>query len=277
VARTGAAPAFVDCDPRHLLIDPDAIAAAITPRTRAIMPVHLYGQLAPMEEVTAAATAAGLSIIEDGAQAHGASRHGHAMGSWGIAAATSFYPGKNLGAYGDAGAITTNSAEVAAALTALRNHGGAARYQHPVLGFNSRLDTLQAVVLAAKLNQLDRWNAARRAAAERYRQHLAGVEGVTLPETAEGNEHVWHLFVVRVDDRDRCLADLQAHGVPAAIHYPTPIHLTGAFASLGHRTGDFPVAERAAGEILSLPMHPHLTTDQQAYIVETLANAVARS
>jgi dTDP-4-amino-4,6-dideoxygalactose transaminase len=278
VARIGAVPVFVDCDPRYLLIDPDAIAAAFSPRTRAIMPVHLYGQLAPMERVAEVAAEGGVAVVEDGAQAHGATRHGQLMGSWSLAAATSFYPGKNLGAYGDGGAVTTNSDEVAAALLGLRNHGSVARYQHPILGFNSRLDSLQAVVLAAKLQRLDQWNQARREAAERYTRYLTGVDGVRLPKTADGNEHVWHLFVVRVPERDRCLAGLQARGVPAAIHYPTPIHLTGAFAGAGagagHRRGDFPVAEHAAEEILSLPMHPHLTAAQQQYVAEALADVV---
>jgi dTDP-4-amino-4,6-dideoxygalactose transaminase len=274
VARIGAVPAFVDCDPRYLLIDPDAIAGAITDRTRAVMPVHLYGQLAPMDRVAEVAAAHDLPIIEDGAQAHGATQADRLMGSWGRAAATSFYPGKNLGAYGDAGAVTTNSTELAEAIEKLRNHGGSGRYQHSALGFNSRLDALQAVVLEAKLRRLDDWNQARRDAAERYTKLLEGVEGVRIPETAPGNLHVWHLFVVRVADRDRVLADLQGAGVPAAIHYPTPIHLTGAFAHLGAKAGDFPVSEKAAGEILSLPMHPHLSPAQQEFVVEALARAM---
>jgi dTDP-4-amino-4,6-dideoxygalactose transaminase len=238
------------------------------------MPVHLFGQLAPMGPVAEVASRIGVPVIEDGAQAHGATQAGRLMGSWGNAAATSFYPGKNLGAYGDAGAVTTDSEDLLAALLALRNHGSTSRYRHPVLGFNSRLDTLQAVVLEAKLRRLDAWNAARRQAADRYRRHLEGVEGIRLPETADQNVHVWHLYVVRVAERDRCLAELQARGIPAAIHYPTPIHLTGAFAALGYGPGDFPVAEQAAGEILSLPMHPHLTPAQQEYVAESVAEIV---
>jgi dTDP-4-amino-4,6-dideoxygalactose transaminase len=274
VARTGAGVKLVDCDPTHLLIDPDLIAEACTSRTRAVLPVHLYGQMAPIERVAAAAEAAGLVVVEDAAQAHGARRHGRRAGSWGLAAGFSFYPGKNLGAYGDGGAVVTDDDEVATALDALRNHGSRARYEHPTLGFNSRLDTFQAVVLSAKLTRLDEWNAARRQAAARYEDLLAGIPGVRLPATLGGNEHVWHLYVVRVPERDRCLAALGAAGVPAAIHYPTPIHLTGAFAGLGYAKGDFPVAEAAADEILSLPMHPHLTAAQQERVAEALADAL---
>jgi len=274
VARTGASPRFVDCDPVHLLMDPALTAAVVTARTRAVVPVHLYGQLAPMDEIRAVAEQAGLVVVEDAAQAHGASQGGRRAGSWGVAAAFSFYPGKNLGAYGDAGAVGTSSALVARSVEALRNHGSRTRYEHPTLGFNSRLDTLQAVVLNAKLARLDRWNAARRAAADRYDQMLADVPGVTRPSTGHGNEHVWHLYVVRVPERDRVHAALHAAGVPAGIHYPTPLHLTGAFAHLGHARGDFPVAEGAAHEILSLPMHPHLSEAQQERVVAALAAAL---
>jgi dTDP-4-amino-4,6-dideoxygalactose transaminase len=275
VARTGARPRFVDCDPVHLLMDPAQIAAVLTPRTRAVVPVHLYGQLAPMDEIHAAARAVDLLVVEDAAQAHGASQGGRRAGSWGAAAAFSFYPGKNLGAYGEAGAVGTNSEEVAQSVEALRNHGSRTRYEHPTLGFNSRLDTLQAVVLNAKLVQLDKWNSARRVAAARYDQMLGDVPGVMRPSTYDGNEHVWHLYVVRVPERNRVLAALHAAGVPAAIHYPTPIHLTGAFSHLAYIRGDFPVAEKAADEILSLPMHPHLSEAQQERVVEALAAALS--
>jgi dTDP-4-amino-4,6-dideoxygalactose transaminase len=274
VARTGAGLRLVDCDPVHLLIDPGAIAGAVTASTRVVMPVHLYGQIAPMEEVVAAAGAAGLEVIEDAAQAHGARQGGQRAGSWGRAAGFSFYPGKNLGAYGDGGAVVTDEAELATAVEGLRNHGSRARYQHPTIGFNSRLDTVQAVVLRAKLARLDEWNAARRRAAARYDELLKGLPGVTLPATLSGNEHVWHLYVIRVPERDHCLEQLQAAGVPAAIHYPTPLHLTGAFGGLGYGPGDFPVAEAAAARILSLPMHPHLTADQQERVAEVLAAAL---
>ena len=274
VARTGAGVRLGDCDPIHLLIDPGGIAAACTAHTRAVLPVHLYGQIAPMESVGTAAAARGLVVVEDAAQAHGARRYDRPVGSWSLAAGFSFYPGKNLGAYGDGGAVVTDDDEVATALKASRDHGSLKRYEHPTLGFNSRLDTLQAVVLKAKLARLDDWNAARRSAATRYDDLLGGLPGVRLPATQAGNEHVWHLYVVRVPERDRCLAALAAAGIPAAIHYPTPIHLTGAFAGLGYGPGDFPVAEAAADEILSLPMHPHLTAAQQERVAEALAAAL---
>lgn len=275
VARIGARPAFIDCDPIHLLIDPTQLASVITRRTRVVMPVHLYGQIAPMDELTAAASTAGVTVVEDAAQAHGASQGGRLAGSWGIAATFSFYPGKNLGAYGDAGAVGTNSGQIAEWIEALRNHGSTTRYEHPMVGFNCRLDTLQAVVLNAKLARLDQWNSARRIAAGRYDQMLADVPGVIRPSSRDANEHVWHLYVVRVPERDRVLAALNASGIPAAIHYPTPLHLTGAFAHLGYGPGDFPVAENAAGEILSLPMHPHLSETQQERVVEALAEALS--
>jgi len=274
VARAGARPTFVDCDPLHLLIDPDRISDAINERTRAIMPVHLYGQIAPMEAIVPIAARAGLSIVEDAAQCHGATRHGQRAGAWGAAAATSFYPGKNLGAYGDAGGVATNDDALAGTLAAIRNYGSVHKYEHPELGFNSRLDTLQAVVLAAKLARLDGWNDARREAAARYDALLAEVAGVVRPAVLPGNEAVWHLYVVQVDDRDGVLARLQEAGVQAGIHYPVPIHLQGAFAELGYGPGDFPVAEQAAGRILSLPMHPHLSAPHQERVVEALVAAL---
>jgi len=271
VARIGARPIFIDCDPTHFLIDPTQLASVITRRTRVVMPVHLYGQIAPMDELTAAVSTTGVLLLEDAAQAHGASQTGRRAGSWGIAATYSFYPGKNLGAYGDAGAVGTNSEQIAESIEALRNHGSRARYEHPMMGFNCRLDTLQAVVLNAKLARLDQWNSTRRLAASRYDRMLADVPAVVRPSQRHGNEHVWHLYVVRVPERDRVLSALNASGIPAAIHYPTPLHLTGAFADLNYGPGDFPVAEKAAGEILSLPMHPHLSETQQERVVEALA------
>jgi dTDP-4-amino-4,6-dideoxygalactose transaminase len=273
IARSGARPVLVDCDRYHLM-DVDAVAANLTARTRAIMPVHLYGQLADMEALAGLADRAGVALVEDAAQAHGATRHGRHAGSWGMAAATSFYPGKNLGGYGDGGAVMTDSADLAGRVRALRNHGSQTRYEHPTLGFNSRLDTLQAVVLTAKLARLDRWNNARRSAVERYDSLLGGLRGIGLPEVLPGNEHVWHLYVIRVAQRDRVLERLNSAGIPAAIHYPVPIHLTGAFGYLGYRVGDFPAAELAAHEILSLPLHPHLSSAQQERIAEALAAAL---
>jgi dTDP-4-amino-4,6-dideoxygalactose transaminase len=274
VVRAGGRPVFVDCDEDYELIDPDAVAGAVTAATRIFMPVHLYGQLAPMENLTALAQSTGAVILEDAAQCHGASRHGRRAGAWGVAAATSFYPGKNLGAYGDGGAVATNDEAFAEAVAALGNHGGRCGYDHPRLGFNSRLDTLQAVVLTAKLARLDAWNAARREAAARYQALLGGIPGVRLPQVLPGNEPVWHLYVVRIPDRDRVLAALRVAGVQCGIHYPVPLHLQGAFAELGYRPGQYPVAERLAGEKLSLPMHPHLTAAQQERVATVLADAL---
>jgi dTDP-4-amino-4,6-dideoxygalactose transaminase len=275
VARAGARPVVVDVDPGTQLLDPAAAAGAFGPRTRAVVPVHLYGQVAPVERLAADAAAAGVAIVEDAAQAHGASRLGRPAGTFGVAAGTSFYPGKNLGAYGDAGAVLTDSDEVAAAVRVLGDHGSDGKYRHPVAGVNSRLDTLQAVVLRAKLGRLAAWNEARRAAAARYDTLLAGLDDVVRPVTLAGNIHVWHLYVVRVPRRDLVLSRLAEAGIGAGVHYPVPVHLHGAFASLGYRVGAFPAAEEAAREILSLPMHPHLTVDAQERVVDELRRALS--
>lgn len=273
VLRAGARPVLVDCDEYHLL-DPKQIEERLTTRTRAILPVHLFGQIANMEAVGALAAAHDLLVLEDAAQCQGARRHGRSAGTFGAAAAVSFYPGKNLGAYGDAGAVLTRSDEVATHVRHLRNWGSERKYHHPELGFNSRLDTLQAVVLSAKLARLDAWNDARRRAAARYDQLLADVPGVETPRTLNGNEHVWHLYVVRVPRRDQVLERLQSQGIGAGIHYPVPLHLHGALSHLDHRQGDFPMAEKAAEEILSLPLYPHITEEQQGRVVEALRRAV---
>ncbi len=274
VCRAGAAPVFVDCaDDDTYLMDTVAAQAAVTPRTRAFIPVHLYGQLAPVERLTSVAERAGAWIIEDAAQAHGALRGGRGPGSLGHAAATSFYPGKNLGAYGDAGAVLTNSAGLTDQIRLLRDHGSTRRYCHEVLGTNSRMDALQAVVLAAKLRRLAAWNEARRQAAARYDALLADLPEVIRPRTLDGNTHVWHLYVIRVPDRDRVLAALNSAGIDAAIHYPVPIHRTPAFAHL--RTWPpQPVAERHAPELLSLPLYQQITPDQQERVVEALIKAL---
>jgi dTDP-4-amino-4,6-dideoxygalactose transaminase len=274
VARAGAVPVLVDCVEDTALIDVDAIIEKLGPRTKVIVPVHLYGQTAPVEEIVRIANANGVAVLEDAAQAQGARRHGVTAGALGDIAATSFYPGKNLGAYGDAGAVLTGDDKLAARVRLLGAHGSPRKYEHTELGFNSRLDTLQAVVLSAKLRRLECWNSARRAAAERYSALLGELPSVRTPVVLEGNEPAWHLYVVRVQDRDRVLSELHAAGIGAGIHYPTPVHLTGAFASLGRGIGDFPVAERIAGELLSLPLFPEITRAQQEFVVETLAKAV---
>jgi dTDP-4-amino-4,6-dideoxygalactose transaminase len=270
VARTGATPVLVDCVADTGLIDVAQVAEAVTPRTKALLPVHLYGQAAPVEELRSF----GVPIVEDAAQAQGARRHGVPVGGLGDLAATSFYPGKNLGAYGDGGAVLTTSAELADAVRLLREHGSPRKYEHSVVGFNSRLDTLQAVVLSAKLRRLEAWNELRRAAADRYTALLADVPGVTLPVVLEGNVPVWHLYVVRVASRDRVLSSLHEAGIGAGIHYPTPVHLTGAYAHLGHAPGDFPVSEEVAGEMVSLPLFPEITVAQQERVVAALVEVV---
>ncbi|HEU4807636.1 MAG TPA: DegT/DnrJ/EryC1/StrS family aminotransferase [Homoserinimonas sp.] len=273
VARIGAQVVLVDVDPDQLLIDPELVRAAITDRTRAIMPVHLYGQVAPVERLIDIAASAGAAIVEDAAQAHGATRYGQKAGTLGTAAGTSFYPGKNLGAGGDAGAVITDDAGIADTVRMLGAHGSRFKYEHEVIGMNSRLDTIQAVILSAKLRRLSVWNQQRTVAAELYSRWLDG-SGIITPRSAVGNVDAWHLYVVRVAERDRVLRQLNAAGVGAGIHYPTPLHLTSAFASARYPRGSFPVAERAAGEILSLPIYPHITPDQQDRVVVALMDAM---
>jgi dTDP-4-amino-4,6-dideoxygalactose transaminase len=263
-----------DVDPGTYLLDTDDALTRVTDKTRAIVAVDLYGQAAPLEALS---NIDGVAPVEDAAQAQGAQRHGMAAGRLGIAASTSFYPGKNLGAYGDGGAVVTDNDDIAAVIRALRNHGSEIRYEHPRLGVNSRLDSIQAAVLLVKLRHLADWNAARRAAAACYDALLADIDGVTLPETLAGNEHVWHLYVVRVPERDRVLSALEAEGIGAAIHYPSPVHLHGAFHDLGYRAGDFPVAEAATAEILSLPLFPEITSAQQERVVDVLKRALRTS
>jgi dTDP-4-amino-4,6-dideoxygalactose transaminase len=274
VARAGATPVLVDSDPAFHLMDTAQAERRLTKKTRALLPVHLFGQMAPMEELAALAKAKGLLLFEDAAQAQGARRNGKPAGHWGLAAGTSFYPGKNLGAFGDAGAVLTNSEALAAKVRALRNYGSEVKYHHPETGFNSRLDSLQAVVLSVKLPHLARWNAQRREAAARYDTLLAGKADVGLPATMPGNEHIWHLYTVRVPRRDEVVKRLNAAGIGAAIHYPVPIHLQGAFRHLGHKAGEFPVAEKAATELLSLPMYAELTAAQQERVADELLKAL---
>ena len=274
VARIGAVPVLVDVDAEHLLMDPRRVAEAVTAKTRAIVPVHLFGQLAPMAAISEIARSCGAAVVEDAAQSQGARQGGKVSGSMGLAAATSFYPGKNLGAAGDAGAVTTDDPEIAAHVRTLGGHGSTSKYVHDVVGMNSRLDTLQAVVLRAKLRRLAGWNARRQAAAALYGELLADVAGVKVPASMPGNDDVWHLYVVQVENRDRVLEALHAAHVGAGIHYPTPVHLTKAFSHLGKGSGDFPVAEEAAGRILSLPIFPHITPEQQERVVQALSRAV---
>lgn len=279
VWRVGARPVLVDVDPVHLLIDPGKIEAAITDRTAAIIPVHLYGQVAPVEAIESlpSVVARGIPIVEDAAQSQGAYSLRGRAGALGRIAATSFYPGKNLGAAGDGGAVLTDDPALASVVRNLAAHGSTVKYVHDRPGVNSRLDAVQAIVLRAKLARLEDWNIARRAAAAAYAElltPLADAGLLTLPSSRAGNTDVWHLYVVQADERDRVVAELNAAGVGAAIHYPTPVHLTEAFSYLGCAAGAFPVAEAAAGRILSLPMFPHLAREQQERVAEALGVAL---
>lgn len=275
VTHLGATPVPVDCLPDTANIDPAAVEAAITPRTKVVAPVHLFGQPADMDAIDALAGRHGLAVVEDACQAHGATHKGRPTGSLGTLAAFSFYPGKNLGALGDGGAVTTADAELAERVRVLRNHGEKTKSNHTEVGYCFRLDNLQAAFLQIKLKHLPEWNQARRAAARRYDGLLAGIAGVTPVVARPDVEAVYHLYVVQVDDRDAVRTKLDEAGVGTGIHYPVPIHLHAAYAHLGYKQGAFPVAERMAGRMLSLPMFPEITTGQIDYVVEQLAKAVA--
>lgn len=274
ISYAGAKPVLVDCLEDTYEIDPAAVRRAITPRTKALLPVHLYGQAADMDAIMAIARENNLLVIEDAAQAHGATYKGKPCGTFGKVGCFSFYPGKNLGAYGDGGAIVTDDPEIAERVRMLRNYGQKRKYYHDVVGWNSRLDTVQAAVLNVKLPHLAAWNDARHACAEEYARRLAG-RGVGLPMEGPGNRHVYHLFVVRVPGRDRVLEELGHHGVSCGIHYPVPVHLQAAYRQLGFGPGSFPVAEKVAGEILSLPMFPELTQDQISFVCKELMSCVS--
>lgn len=269
ISEAGATPVLVDCDPEFGLIDVSKIEAAVTPRTRAILPVHLYGQAADMDPILEIARRHNLAVIEDACQAHGALYKGQRCGSIGDIAAFSFYPGKNLGAYGDGGAVTTNRADLADKVMLLRNYGQRVKYEHLERGGNSRLDTVQAAILRVKLRHLDAWNAGRQRAAGAYDKALAG-SGLGLPKVAPYGTHVFHLYVVRTPDRAGVQKALDAAGAQHGIHYPTPIHRQKAMADLGYAEGAFPVAETLAPEILSLPMFPELSDEQIERVVAAI-------
>jgi dTDP-4-amino-4,6-dideoxygalactose transaminase len=269
ISHAGAKPVLVDVDPSTYIIDVAGIARAITPRTKAIIPVHLYGQPAQMSPIRQLAEKLGLVVIEDACQAHGARYGGKRSGSLGHAAAFSFYPGKNLGAYGDGGMVVTNDRDIAERLQMLRNYGQKEKYHHQFRGYNRRLDTLQAAVLRVKLKHLHRWNDARRQNARLYQQFLDGT-GVAIPVEAGGTDSVWHLYVIETEHRDLLRKYLISKGISVGIHYPVPIHLQPAYQDLGYKQGDFPVTEAAARRILSLPMYPELRSEQIEYISSTI-------
>jgi dTDP-4-amino-4,6-dideoxygalactose transaminase len=273
VSYTGATPVPVEPDEQSFNIDPARIDAAITPRTKAIMPVHLYGRTADMNGIWAVARKHGLKVIEDSAQAQGATYESRRAGALGDASGHSFYPSKNLGAFGDAGAVTTDDPDLADRIRLLRNYGSRKKYYNEIIGFNSRLDELQAALLRVKLKRLDAWNSRRAAVAERYLAGLSDVQGLTLPSIQNRSSSVWHVFVIRHPQRDKLQALLAEAGVGTLIHYPVPPHLSGAYASAGLPAGTLPLAEKLADTVLSLPMSPHLTADQ----VEQVITAVKRA
>ena len=269
ISHAGATPVLVDVDPFTHTIDVTGIERAITSRTKAILPVHLYGHPAHMDPIRQLAEQHGLIVIEDACQAHGARYKGRRAGSLGHAAAFSFYPGKNLGAYGDGGMVVTNDADIRKRLEMLRNYGQEEKYHHLTQGFNRRLDTLQAAVLRVKLKYLEKWNAARRWQAELYHRLLAGTE-LVLPSEAVGAQSVWHLYVIRTEHRDKLKEYLASRGIAAGIHYPVPIHLQPAYKNLGYKRGSFPVTEQYAQRILSLPMYAELTPELIEYVSKTI-------
>lgn len=269
IGYTGARPVLVDVDPDTLLLDVGQVEAAITPRTRAIVPVHLYGHPADMDPILAIARRHGLVVIEDAAQAHGATYHGRPVGSLGDAGCFSFYPSKNLGAAGDAGIVVTSHPEWAARIRRLRDWGQSIPYRHVERGFNARLAGIQAAVLGVKLRHLDEWIGARQAHAARYDAAIDGSELQRLP-VRPWVRHAYHIYAVRCRQRERLLAEFRRRGIDARVHYPEPVHLAPAWSDLGYRSGDFPHAERAAREVMSIPVHPELTAAQ----VETIASAL---
>lgn len=278
VARVGATPKLVDIDPATYNVDPEAVRRAITPKTKAIIPVHLYGQMADMNALMEIAAERGIPVIEDACQAIGAEQGGRQAGSIGAAGCFSFFPSKNLGAFGDAGLVTTNDRALAHEIKLLRNHGAEPKYYHKRIGGNFRLDAIQAAVLRVKLPHLQRWTEARRANARRYDALFANAgiaSKVVLPTETPGYRHIFNQYIVRVPDRDRLRAHLSASGIGTEIYYPVPFHLQECFASLGHTRGDFPHAEAAADSTLALPIYGELTEEQQQAVVSAIAEGLA--
>ncbi len=268
IIQNGAKPVFVDIEIDTYNIDPSKIEAKITEKTKAILPVHLYGQVADMDVIMSIAKKHNLKVIEDAAQAHGAEYKGKRAGSIGDVACFSFYPGKNLGAYGDAGAVTTNDPEIAEKVSMLRDHGRKVKYEHSAVGFNERMDSLQGAILNTKLKHLDEWTKKRRQVADWYKKYLP--DSVVSPVEKEGNKHVYHLFVIRHPARDKLREFLKEKGITALIHYPIPLHLQEALKHLGGKKGDYPISEQYSAKILSLPIFPELTEDEVKYVAESI-------
>jgi dTDP-4-amino-4,6-dideoxygalactose transaminase len=280
VSRLGAKPVFVDIQPDTFNIDPALMERAITPRTKAIIPVHLFGQCADMAAINEIAKRKKMYVIEDACQAIGASQGNKRAGILGDTGCFSFFPSKNLGGFGDGGLITTNDKALADSMAMLRVHGSQVRYLHEAIGFNSRLDALQAAVLQVKLKYLDQWTEGRRRNAERYRQlftQTKHADRVTLPPTAPGNFHVYNQFTVRAPKRDELRTFLKEKGIGSEVYYPLPMHLQNCYRDLGHQKGSFPLSERAAEEVMSLPIYPELTEPQQSYVVEMIAEFYRRA
>ncbi len=273
VSYAGATPVYVDVDPVTYTMDVSRVEKAITPRTKAILPVHLYGQPADLGPLMELSRRHGIPLIEDAAQAHGARYRGRAAGTFGQSGCFSFYPGKNLGAYGEGGAVVTDDDAIAARLRSLRDHAQSQRYHHDEIGFNYRMDAFQGAVLGIKLRHLERWTEARRRLAGRYSALLQDLP-VETPEEAPGRRHVWHLYVVLARARDRLRKALEERGIQTGLHYPIPLHLQRAYAHLGYARGDFPVAERVGAECLTLPLFPEMTIQQQDAVVEALGEAL---
>lgn len=274
VSKAGGIPVFVDVDPATYTLDVEQARSAVTPRTKGVIPVHLYGQPADMAAVLELANDNSLWVVEDAAQAHLAQYRGQTVGTFGIAAAFSFYPGKNLGACGDAGAVVTNDGDLAARLRKMREHGSSVKYVHEFEGHNHRCDAIQAAALRVKLRRLSEWNESRRRAAGLYREYLQDVPEVVLPFVAPQSLPVWHLFVVLVEHRDEVQQRLHQQGVATGLHYPIPLHRQQAYAHRGYKEGAFPVAESLAKRLISLPMYPELTEEQIAYVCTQLKEAV---
>ena len=268
VAHVGATPVFVDVLEDTGNLDPARLASAATARTRAIIPVHLYGQPVDLDPILEFARGRGIPVLEDACQAHGATYHGRRVGSFGVASCFSFYPGKNLGAFGEGGAVATDDPHLAARVRRLRDHGQTRRYEHAEIGYNARMEGIQGAVLAVKLRHLDDWNESRRARAAAYSEALAGVPGLQTPEVAQDREHVFHLYVVRTEERDALRDHLSSLGIQTGLHYPVPLHLQGAFGTGTNRYGEYPVAERWARTGLSLPLFAELTVSQQAEVIQ---------
>jgi len=262
ISFCGAKPVFVDIDETTYNMDPDLLQDCITPKTKAIIPVHLFGQMADMDRIMEIAQTHGLLVIEDACQAHGAEYKGRRAGCIGDVGCFSFYPGKNLGAYGEAGAIVTNSSELAEKLRMFRDHGQAKKYYHSMVGWNGRMDGLQAAVLSVKLKYLASWNEARRRNAQHYNELLANTDGLIIPAEADYARHIYHIYTIRAENRDALMGDLAQKDIACGIHYPLPIHLQEAYRFLGHGKGSFPIAERCAQEQVSLPMFAELTSEQ---------------